>query len=87
MGIFRSCINTMSGPGSRAIRYTVGLVFIIGGVIQGGAAWGLALVGYVLMHLAATDTCVLRRLIGESARKHPDPAPHCAIKPGPVFDL
>lgn len=67
MGAMTTVVGWMSGPGSRAIRYTIGLVLIIGGVIQGGTGWLMALVGYVLMHLAATDTCILRRLIGPPA--------------------
>lgn len=80
-------VGWMEGPGSRAIRYTIGLVLIIGGVVQGGTGWFLALAGYVLMHLAATDTCILRRLIGQPATKREAPASQCALDRGQVFDL
>ncbi|TSD93084.1 DUF2892 domain-containing protein [Skermania sp. ID1734] len=86
MGAMTALVGSMSGPGSRAIRYTIGLVLIIGGVVQGSTGWLTALVGYVLMHLAATDTCILRRLIGQPATKRDAPA-SCFLDRGQVFDL
>jgi hypothetical protein len=48
----------------RILRVVFGIVFIVFGVIQGGAWWALAAFGAVLIFTAATSFCGLYTALG-----------------------
>jgi hypothetical protein len=53
----------------RILRVVFGIVFIVFGVIQGGAWWALAAFGAVLIFTAATSFCGLYTALGINTHK------------------
>jgi hypothetical protein len=53
----------------RILRVVFGIVFIVFGVIQGGAWWALAAFGAVLIFTAATSFCGLYTALGIDTHK------------------
>jgi hypothetical protein len=53
----------------RILRVVFGIVFIVFGVVQGGAWWALAAFGAVLIFTAATSFCGLYTALGINTHK------------------
>lgn len=53
----------------RILRVVFGIVFIVFGVIQGGAWWALAAFGAVLIFTAVTSFCGLYTALGINTHK------------------
>jgi uncharacterized membrane protein YecN with MAPEG domain len=53
----------------RILRVVFGIVFIVFGVIQGGAWWALAAFGAVLIFTSVTSFCGLYTALGINTRK------------------
>jgi hypothetical protein len=80
----RAVVRLLTDPGARAIKYIVGIVFMIGGVVQGGPAWWLVLAGFVLSTAAARDICLIAPLLGQSFKPDRSPPASCQVEPSQV---
>lgn len=54
----------------RVLRVVFGIVFIVFGIMQGGAWWALAAFGAVLLFTAATSFCGLYTFLGLNTKKN-----------------
>lgn len=57
------------GGFDRVLRVVAGILFLVFGIVQGGAWWALAAFGAVLIFTAATSFCGLYTMIGLNTHK------------------
>lgn len=60
------------GGFDRVLRVVAGILFLVFGIVQGGAWWALAAFGAVLVFTAATSFCGLYTMIGLNTHKKPE---------------
>lgn len=57
------------GGFDRILRIVAGVLFLVFGIMQGGAWWALAAFGAILLFTAATSFCGLYTMLGLTTNK------------------
>lgn len=58
------------GGFDRILRIVAGVLFLVFGIVQGGAWWALAVFGGILIFTAATSFCGLYTMLGVNTNKN-----------------